>query len=66
MESAQARIRPFRFAFLVEPKDKKALQRVFEMTSSLWGGIFNYFTRSSNKFQTDISRNIKSRSRRRR
>jgi hypothetical protein len=42
MESAQVRIRPFRFAFLVEPKDKKALQRVFEMTSSLWGGIFNY------------------------
>ena len=42
MESAQVRIRPFRFAFLVEPKDKKALQRVFEMTSSLWGGVFNY------------------------
>ena len=42
MESAQVRIRPFRFAFLVEPKDKKSLQRVFEVTSSLWGGVFNY------------------------
>lgn len=42
MESAQIRIRPFRFAFLVEPKDKKSLQRVFEVTSSLWGGAFNY------------------------
>jgi hypothetical protein len=42
MESAQVRIRPFRFAFLVEPKDKKALQRVFEMTSCLWGGVYNY------------------------
>ena len=42
MESAQVRIRPFRFAFLVEPKDKKVLQRIFEMNSSLWGGVFNY------------------------
>jgi len=42
MDSAQVRIRPFRFAFLVEPKDKKSLQRVFEVTSSLWGGVFNY------------------------
>jgi hypothetical protein len=42
MESAQVRIRPFRLAFLVEPRDKKALQRVFEMNSSLWGGVFNY------------------------
>jgi hypothetical protein len=42
MESAQVRIRPFRFAFLVEPKDTKALQRVFEMNSCLWGGGFNY------------------------
>jgi hypothetical protein len=42
METAQVRIRPFRFAFLVEPKDKKNLQRVFEVTSSLWGGAFNY------------------------
>jgi hypothetical protein len=42
VESAQVRIRPFRFAFLVEPKDKKALQRVFETTTCLWGGVYNY------------------------
>jgi len=42
METAQVRIRPFRFAFLVEPKDKKSLLRTFEVTSSLWGGVFNF------------------------
>lgn len=42
MESAQVRIRPLRLAFLAEPRDRKALQRVFEMNSSLWGGVFNY------------------------
>jgi len=42
MESAQVRSRPFRLAFLVEPRDRKALQRVFEMNSSLWGGGFNF------------------------
>jgi hypothetical protein len=42
METAQVRIRPFRFAFLVEPKDKKSLLRTFEVTSSLWGGSFNF------------------------
>src|SRR5271170_6375940 len=42
METAQVRIRPFRFVFLVEPKDKKSLLRTFEVTSSLWGGSFNF------------------------
>jgi hypothetical protein len=42
MESAQVRIRPFRLAFLIEPRDRKALQCVFEKNSSLWGGVFNY------------------------
>jgi|SRR5579862_2795722 len=42
MESAQVRIRPFRFAFLVEPRDTKALQKVFEMNSALWGGRYNF------------------------
>ena len=37
MESAQVRLRPFRLAFLAEPRDRKTLQRVFEMNSSLWG-----------------------------
>lgn len=44
MESAQVRIRPLRFAFLVEPQDKKSVQRVFEVTSSLWGGVINFIT----------------------
>ncbi len=42
METAQIRVRPFRFVFLVEPKDKKGLLRTFEVTSSLWGGSFNF------------------------
>jgi hypothetical protein len=42
MEAAQIIIRPFRFVFLIEPKDKKNLLRTFEVTSSLWGGSFNF------------------------
>jgi hypothetical protein len=42
METAKIRLRPLRFAFLVEQRDKKSLQRVFEVNSSLWGGIFNF------------------------
>ena len=42
METAQVRIRPFRFVFLVQPKDEKSLLRTFEVTSSLWGGSFNF------------------------
>ena len=42
METAQVRIRPLRLAFLVDPRDKKSLHRVFEVNSSLWGGIYNF------------------------
>ena len=43
MESAQVRIRPFRLAFLVEPRGQRRLcEGVFEMNSQLWGGVFNY------------------------
>ena len=35
-------VRPLRFAFAVEPKDKASLQRVFETNSALWGGLFNF------------------------
>src|SRR6266852_8781591 len=42
MESATVRVRPLRFAFAVEPKDKASLQRIFEVNSSLWGGVFNF------------------------
>jgi len=42
MESATVRVRPLRFAFVVEPKDKAGLQRIFETNSALWGGLFNF------------------------
>lgn len=63
METANIRLRPLRFAFLVEPRDKKSLQRVFEVNSSLWGGIFNFIipvfksvpTRYHERYQKPIS-----------
>lgn len=42
MENATVRVRPLRFAFVVEPKDKAGLQTIFEVNSSLWGGVFNF------------------------
>ncbi len=42
METAKVRLRPLRYAFLVEPQDRRSLQRIFEVNSSLWGGIFNF------------------------
>jgi hypothetical protein len=42
MESATVRVRPLRLAFVVEPKDKAGLQRIFEVNSALWGGVFNF------------------------
>jgi hypothetical protein len=42
MESLTVRVRPLRFVFLIEPTDKPGLQRIFEVNSSLWGGVFNF------------------------
>jgi hypothetical protein len=42
MDSATVRVRPLRFAFVVEPRDKTGLQKIFETNSALWGGIFNF------------------------
>ena len=42
MEGATVRVRPLRFAFVIEPLDKAGLQRIFEVNSSLWGGVFNF------------------------
>jgi hypothetical protein len=42
MESSKVRIRPLRFAFLVDPRDKARLQTVFEINSVLWGGCYNF------------------------
>lgn len=33
--------RPLRFAFLIEPNDKKALLKAIELNTVLWGGPFN-------------------------
>ena len=42
MANATVRVRPLRLAFLVEPNDKRGLQRIFETNSALWGGLFNF------------------------
>jgi hypothetical protein len=42
MESSTVRVRPLRFAFLADPRDKRSLLQIFELNSSLWGGVFNF------------------------
>ena len=42
MDKANARIRPIRFAFAVDPKDLKTLKRIFEVNSIFWGGPYNF------------------------
>jgi hypothetical protein len=42
MDKSTVRVRPLRFAFLVEPTDKTSLKDVFELNSALWGGAFNF------------------------
>jgi hypothetical protein len=42
METSTVRVRPLRFAFLVDPRDKTSLQKIFEVNSSLWGGAYNF------------------------
>lgn len=46
------KLRPIRFLFLVRPNDIKSLQRIFEINTCLWGGMYNpivpYFKRVPN------------------
>jgi hypothetical protein len=35
------RLRPIRFAYLVNPSDIKSLLKIFESNTCLWGGMFN-------------------------
>lgn len=42
MDQSTVRVRPLRFAFLVEPSDKTSLRNVFELNSALWGGPYNF------------------------
>jgi hypothetical protein len=39
--TVSVKLRPIRIAFLVDPKDKKAVLEAIEINSFLWGGIFN-------------------------
>jgi len=51
------RLRPIRFAFLVRPNDKRSIQRIFEINTCLWGGIYNpiipYFERTPDWWSRD-------------
>jgi hypothetical protein len=42
VDKSTVRVRPLRFAFLVEPSDKASLKSVFELNSALWGGAYNF------------------------
>lgn len=50
-------LRPIRFAFLVRPNDKTKVQRIFEINTCLWGGMYNpiipYFERTPNWWSRD-------------
>ncbi len=39
--SVTIRVRPLRFAFLVDPADSKGLYRAIELSTVLWGGSYN-------------------------
>ena len=40
--SASIRIRPIRFAFVIDPQDGAALREVFRVNTVLWGGAYNF------------------------
>ncbi len=39
--TANVKLRPLKFAFLVNPNDSKSLARALELNASLWGGSYN-------------------------
>lgn len=39
--SVERRVRPFRFAFVVDPDDVETVRRAFEINTYLWGGRLN-------------------------
>lgn len=53
--TANIRIRPIRFGFLVDPKDSSALRSVFQLNTVLWGGVYNFiipvFTRTPPRYR---------------
>lgn len=40
--SANIRIRPIRFGFILDPTDRAALRQIFQLNTVLWGGVFNF------------------------
>jgi hypothetical protein len=63
--TADIRLRPIRFAFLVRPDDKKHTLEIFKVNTCLWGGKFNpivpcfrqvpkWWNRHGHKFETAI------------
>lgn len=63
--TADVRLRPIRFAFLVRPDDKKRMLDIFKVNTCLWGGKFNpivpcfkqvprWWDRHGHKFETAI------------
>src|SRR6266446_3298372 len=39
--TANVRLRPVRFGFVVRPEDKANLRRIFHINTCLWGGLYN-------------------------
>jgi hypothetical protein len=39
--SGSLRLRPTRIGFLADPNDREAIQKIFQLGSCLWGGLFN-------------------------
>jgi hypothetical protein len=63
--TADVRLRPIRFAFLVRPDDRKRTLEIFKVNTCLWGGKFNpivpcfrqvpgWWDRHGHKFETAI------------
>lgn len=63
--SADVRLRPIRFAFLVRPDDRKRTLEIFKINTCLWGGKFNpivpyfrhvpeWWDRNGHRFETAI------------
>jgi hypothetical protein len=55
--SVDVRLRPVRFAFIVRPDDKNNLNKIFQINTCLWGGMFNpiipFFTHIPNWWDRD-------------
>ncbi len=59
-QNASVRVRPLRFGFVVDPKDKASLLQVLQLNSCLWGGMYNYiiprFVKTPARYREDFIR----------